>query len=303
MQTDLKNNLFYGFLALLASFCWGLSSVFIKIALESMSPMYIMSFRFSLAALCFILVFHKRILKNLKNIKWIPCILIGLFLSLMNITVHYSLNLTGATTATFFFSIPAVFTPFIGCLLFRYRLQISHLLIVAFVVIGLYMLCNTESGFRFGWGEFLGAVSSLTFAIAMVLQNQYLPQMDDITVAALQTIIIAVVGWIFVLPTEGLLDVTSVLPQAWLIVCFLGVFGAFLTAIFQNVSINHINADFVSVILAAEPVFTAVIAYFVLKETLTPIAICGAVIIMVCIIVNTLFGNRNEVVSKQSKES
>jgi drug/metabolite transporter (DMT)-like permease len=292
LQSALKNNLVYGSMALAASFCWGLSSVFIKVALDSLSPMYLMTFRFSLAALCFILFFHKRIIKNLPDIKWGPCLLIGIFLSIMNITVHYSLNLTGATTATFFFSIPAIFTPFVGYLLFKYRFKASHFLIVIMVVVGLYMLCNTESGFSFGWGEFLGAVSSLAFAVAMVLQNQYLPHMDDITVAAIQTVIIAVSSWLLVLPAEGLMDFSAVTQDAWLIVGFLGIFGAFLTAIFQNVSINHVNADFVSVIFAAEPVFTAIIAFFVLGETLTPLATFGAVIVMACVVITTLFSNK-----------
>ncbi len=292
VQGELKNNLLYGNVALLAAFCWGLSSVLIKIALNSFSPMYVMAFRFTLAAFCFLLFFHKRIKANLPNIKWKPCILIGLFLGIMNITVHYSLNLTGATTATFFFSIPAIFTPFIGYLLYKYPFRAGHLFIVGLVVVGLYMLCITENGFSFGWGEFLGAVSSLTFAIAMVLQNQYLPQMDDITVAALQITIVALCGWVVVLPTEGLMSLSGIPFEAWLIIGFLGIFGAFVTSICQNVSINHINADFVSVILAAEPVFTAVIAYFVLDEKLTAAAVCGAVIIMFCVVVTTLRGSK-----------
>lgn len=290
MNEQITKNLKYGSMALAAAFLWGLASIFIKIALDSFSPLYAMSFRFTVAAVCFLIFFHKRIRENLPNIKWLPCLLIGICLAVMNITVHYSLNLTGATTATFFFSIPAVFTPFVGLLLFRYRVRVSHLFIVALVIVGLYMLCNTEEGFSFGWGELLGAVSSVTFAFGMVLQNRYLPEMDDITVAAVQTVIIAVCGWLITFPLEGPMDFAGVSVSAWLIIAYLGIFGAFITAICQNVSINNMNADFVSVILTAEPVFTAIIAYFVLGEVLTPMAIAGAVIITIGVIIITLRG-------------
>ncbi len=292
MPEQIKTNLKYGSMALGAAFLWGLSSIFIKIALESFSPLYAMALRFSVAALCFVIFFHKRIQTNLPNIKWRPCLLIGICLAIMNLTVHYSLNLTGATTATFFFSIPAIFTPFVGLLLFRYRFRVSHLFIVALVILGLYMLCNTEEGFSFGLGELLGAVSSLAFAFGMVLQNRYLPDMDDITVAAIQTIIIAVCGWLMAIPLEGAMNFADVGVAAWLIIGYLGIFGAFVTAICQNVAINNMNADFVSVIFTTEPVFTAILAYFMLDETLTPIAIAGAVIITVGVIIVTLRGGK-----------
>ena len=292
MGSAIKRNLGFGSLALLAAFLWGLSSVLIKFALESFSPMYTMTFRFSIASICFLLVFHKRIVENLPNIRWKPCLLIGICLAIMNLTVHYSLNLTTATTATFFFSIPAVFTPFVGFLLFRYRFKFRYFGIVALVVVGLYMLCNTTNGFQFGWGEFLGAVSSLAFAFGMVLQNQYLPQMDNITVAAIQTFIIAAFSWLLVIPTEGLTAFSQVSWSAWAMVAFLGIFGAFVTAILQNISINNLNADFVSVIFAAEPVFTAIIAFFALNEVLTPVAAVGAVLIMVGIVIVTLKGDK-----------
>lgn len=302
MRASVKNNLSYGSLALLAAFLWGLASVFIKVALESASPLAIMTLRFTIAAFCFLLIFHRRIWKNWADIQWGPCLLIGLFLGVMNLTVHYSLSLTSATTATFFFSIPAIFTPFVGYLLFRYPFRGSHFVIVAMVVVGLYLLCNTESGFHFGWGEFLGAVSSLTFAIAMVLQNQYLPKMDNITVAAVQTIVIALLSWIVVLPAEGIGTFSGITGRSWGMLLYLGIFGAFLTSILQNVSIDHIDADYVSVILAMEPVFTAGIAFFVLKEVLTLPALCGAALIIAGVVIITLSGRSSPGTLTESRQ-
>ena len=62
------------------------------------------------------------------------------------------------------------------------------------------------------------------------------------------------------------------------IVCTIGGY------MLQNIALEHISAKLVGMAQCIYPVATAVVAFFVLGEALTPLGIVGAIIITICVI-------------------
>ena len=60
----------------------------------------------------------------------------------------------------------------------------------------------------------------------------------------------------------------------------------------QNVALSHISASMVSILLCAEPIFTAVLARIFLAEKLSFTGMIGAVVITICMFAGNYLENK-----------
>lgn len=267
------------------SLMWGFNGVYTKIAMYCMSPFYSLAFRFSIATICFLLIFHKRIAKHIKEFFCLPTLLICFVTVLVFICSHVSLKYTDASIAGFLYSLAVIFSPFMSFFILKSKVNLRHIFLVLFVVVGMYFLCNGNNGFSFGIGELLALMCSVLFALELVLQDKYLGSMDALTLAFVQAVAISVCAWIIALIADGPLDFAAVTNESWLAVIYTGIFGAMLATVFQNLAMAHLSANYVSLMFCVEPILVAIIAYFVLGEVLAPISIMGGAIIIVGVVI------------------
>ena len=70
--------------------------------------------------------------------------------------------------------------------------------------------------------------------------------------------------------------------ESWAAIAFLAVIGTCVAFFLQNFALSRIPSATVSVLLCAEPVFTAAISAVALGEVLTSVGIVGAALIVAC---------------------
>ena len=250
--TQGKNMVFAAFVVLQAIF-YGADNVVMKVAYGEVSPLWCQTLRFGLAFALFMALFGKQIVKGLRGSRvsaWLP---VGVVYAVAFVASSLAVDMTSATNAGFFISLPMLFTPVIALALMRRTYRLSTLVLQIAVLAGLYLLCCNGGVLSFGMGEFVGLGSSALFALGIVLSERGLSEIGPAAMSAVQT------GGAFLFSLGGAVATEpapafgTVSVGTWGAVAFLAIAGTCLAFWLQNKALAHIPAATVSVILCSEP--------------------------------------------------
>lgn len=280
----------FAMLVLVETAIYGLGNVLLKVAYVDLSPLWCSAFRFSIGFAVFMAVFGGRVVACLRRVPmraWLPT---ALLIAVANILNALAVNLTSATNAGFFVSLPMLFVPAFALVAFRRRYAASTALLQVLVVVGLYCLCCNGGSLAFGPGEVAGLASSACFAASMVAGERALDQMDFASTATVQAAATALTSVVMAVCFESVPALGQVSLVTWGCVFYLGVGATFAAYLIQNLALSHLPSTTVSVLLCAEPVCTAVASYLLLGETLGALGLVGATLVIGGTVAATLAG-------------
>lgn len=274
-----RRKILYGSFILLECVLWGLGNPVIKIAGTAIPPFASIALRFSLAFVLYMALFGRRVLQNLRTIRWLPTLAVCFFTALAFTLGTFALLLTDAVIAGFLMGIAVLFTPFLSPLVLKTRFNWKVLPLIALVCVGMYLLCG-GGAFTFGAGELLAILCSLSFAVMLILSEKYIGGMDTITLSTMQCAVAAVLGIACALVFERPYDFRQLTWTGAGAIAYLAVGSTFFAYILQNKAIQNISATFASLAFCTEPIFTALFSYLLLGEVLSPIGFVGAGVIL-----------------------
>jgi drug/metabolite transporter (DMT)-like permease len=284
---NMKKYKYMGFI-LLQSVIYGFGNPLTKIAFGSITPFWSLAVRFTIAFLVFMLFFGERIRTSLKSVEPKVYLPAGICMATAYITCNLALNWTSATNVGFLMSLPVIFAPILALLVYKVKYRLIHIPIQIVVVIGLYLLCFDGNSFVFGKGEITALITAISIAGALVFGEESLKQLDAAAVSAVQVGITALIS----LPCALIFESTEVLSRvtlpAWLVVLYLAIFCTNIAYMLQNSALKNISAAAVSMLQCTQPILTAIISYFLLKEKLSTLGIIGAAIIIICIVLENI---------------
>ena len=163
-------------------------------------------------------------------------------------------------------------------LLFREKLTASKLCGFAAVLIGIILVNGSAfNGNGNLWGIFCGLMSVVMYA-AMVICNKKAQRITGIENATLQLFVSFLTVFIFVLFKQGLtvhLHTEDIIP-----VLILGLFNTGIGCYFYFSSIGKLPVQTVAICGYLEPLSAVVFSVIVLHETMLPIQILGAALII-----------------------
>lgn len=163
-------------------------------------------------------------------------------------------------------------------LLFREKLTASKLCGFAAVLIGIILVNGSAfDGNGNLWGIFCGLMSAVMYA-AMVICNKKARRITGMENATLQLFVSFLTVFIFVLFKQGLtvhLHTEDIIP-----VLILGLFNTGIGCYFYFSSIGKLPVQTVAVCGYLEPLSAVVFSVIVLHETMLPIRILGAALII-----------------------
>ena len=125
---------------MLQSVIYGVGNPLTKVAYESITPFWLLTFRFSIALVIFFLFFGKQIISQLRTAKVSQYLPASLCMALAYITCNLALNWTSATNVGFLMSLPVIFTPLLAIFILHQKYYFRFLPLQIIVVIGLYLL-------------------------------------------------------------------------------------------------------------------------------------------------------------------
>ena len=279
---------------------WGLTFVTVKNAIAILPPFAFNYYRFSLASLI-MLVFALPYLKSLNRATVKAGILLGIMLfagySLQTLGLLY----TSASNAGFITGLSVVLVPFLSMILTQEKPELPVLGGAVSAAIGLALIAGGNLG-NFNLGDLLVLCCAVSFALHILFVGKYSALYSTIWLVTLQIGTVAVLSGLSTFYFEA--GANNFVPAVWSALIITALFATCLAFFIQNYMQRFTSPGHTAIILASEPVFSALFSVWLLQETLTAKTIWGGLFIvagMLCAEIK-LPARQNQSFSAQSEQ-
>ena len=305
--TDPNSN--RGYLAALVSTLFlATTAIFIRyLTLNFQLPALILTFWRELFVACFLLLFFllfkPALLRGAR--PHLPYLAIyGLVLALFNGSWALSVALNGASVATVLVYSSAAFTAVLGWLILKEELGMAKIIAVILSLAGCALVANMLDPKLWALnagGVLVGVLAGLAYAVYSLMgrsasQRGLNPWTTLFFIFGIASVFILITNLAFgrFLPGGAAQPVDLLWLgdslSGWGVLLTLAAVPTLLGFGLYNVSLKHLPSSVANLIMTSEPVFTAIIAYFMFGEMLTPIQIAGGALILAGVVLIRLTG-------------
>ena len=269
--------------ALLAiTLTWGASFALQKVALRDVGPATFNAFRFGAAVIVLGALFWPQLRRASRDERRAGA-LIGVVLGASMLLQSYGLALTSASVSGFISGLPVVITPLLAVPLLGERPGRPAAAGIVLATAGLALISLTDR-LTLGRGDALVLISSVGFALQIVLTGRYATRSDPRVLGTMQSVGALVACLVAALMFDRL--PRTVPPSVAGIVVYLGVVNLGLVWVVQAWAQRHASATRTALVYTMEPVFAALFAALLLGEALSPRATAGALCILAAMLVS-----------------
>lgn len=260
------------FLALI----WGSTFVMVKEAVSQVGIFTFLAMRFWIAAFVLLVLYHRRWLQSSRREILAGCLL-GLFLLGGYFFQTAGLIITTASKAGVITGLYVVLVPFLSGMLIKRPAERQALLGISLATPGLFLL-SLQGDFSLAPGDLLVVVSTLFWALQVVYLGRFSPEMDTVTLAGFQILVVAALSlplaWFLEKPTLGFGG------GVWFAAFFTGALATAFALLIQVWAQRTTSPTRTAIILAMEPVFAAFFGYLLAGDRLSGREILGAALIL-----------------------
>ena len=293
-----------GLCCLIAAAVWGFAFVVVKDSLAYISPLYMVAFRFSIAAVVMMIVFFQR-LKRINKAYLLKAGLVGVFLFLGYLTQTVGCNFTTPGKNAFFTTVYVVIIPFLCWAVMKKRPKWFVFAAVFIQIAGIGFLSLGEDirdGIRLNDGDVLTLACGVFFALQMFWQGAFSKtgeETDPFLYALIEFAVAALLGWLcapfydmknsaFTLqiqpfPVELMQNTRCIVS-----VLYLGLGSTALAFAMQNIGLKYLNPSLATILLSFESVFGMLFSILIpingIRETLSPWGAVGCVLIFIAVL-------------------
>ncbi|MCU7649837.1 DMT family transporter [Pseudomonas piscis] len=263
---------------------FGLTGVFGKLA--AASPAVIVFGRAAFAVLA--LGFFARLASNapwqrLATGDWLRLLLSGLLLAGHWVSFFVSVKIAGVAIATLGFASFPAFTVILEGLIFRERIRINEIVLVALVSIGLVLVTpDFDLASQATTGLLWSVASGLLFSLLSLNNRAGSGRIPAVQAALCQNLVVG----LCLLPVAAP-ELPEVRAMDWLWISLLGIFCTGLAHSLFVASLAVIKARTAAVVFALEPVYGITVAWVLFGENPTLRMLLGGALIITAIVVST----------------
>ncbi|WP_303863186.1 DMT family transporter [Alkalibaculum bacchi] len=267
---------------LVTAFVWGSGFVAVKNALDALSPMYIMTLRFGIAALLTGILFYRKVITiDKEDLK--AGLIIGLFLFSAFTTQTIGLQYTLAGKQAFLTGTNVVMVPFLFWLTSKERPDKFSVFAAILMIVGIGLLTlDLNKGFVLNKGDVLTLLCALLFACHMVTVGIYAKKHDPIKLTVIQLGVAFILSLVIMFATN---DPILFIPNNGIYeVLFLGLFCTFMAYLIQNIAQKYTTPSHAALLLSLESFFGSIMSVIFLGDLFSPNMIVGSALIFTAII-------------------
>ncbi|MHB1654018.1 MAG: DMT family transporter [Desulfitobacteriaceae bacterium] len=281
------------FSLVLVTLIWGATFVVVKRAIADLPPFPFLTIRFALAFLSLLPLINWR--QHFNKQAALKGLGIGIFLFSGYAWQTIGLQYTSASNAGFITGLSVVLVPAIVSLTTRTLPRPTLLFGVLSATVGLALL-SLNQDFRLNRGDLFILMCAVSFALHIFLVGRYSPQTDAVVLTAAQilaaTLLSAFASFVFPQPP---LHFTG---NVWIGILLTAIPATSLAFFVQTKMQQFTSPSHTALILASEPVFSALFAFLLAGETLTSRGLLGAGLVLIGMLVAEFNGPTENV--KQS---
>lgn len=276
---------------ILAAVCYG-TNPFGALPLyeEGVNTSSVLFYRFSMAVLMLtvmLLIERKSFRVNSSDLKTLGSL--GLLFAASSITYYQSFRFMDAGIASTILFVYPVMVAVIMATFFREKVTVSTVTAIILALMGIGLLYRGDAGASLSTtGVFLVMVSSLTYAVYIVVVNQSSIRMSSLklTFYVLLICMLSLLAYSFTSPDLHLMLPPS--PRAWFFACWLGLVPTVLSLVLMAIAVREVGATPTAIMGALEPLTAVAIGVMVFDESLTFRLFVGIVLILSAVLLIVL---------------
>jgi drug/metabolite transporter (DMT)-like permease len=285
---------------LLVTLFWGATFVVVKEAIEEISPLVFITFRFAIAG---IILSPFVIKKRFDRKSILSGMLLGTLLFLGFALQTVGLKYTPATKSGFLTGTAVILIPILQVIIEK-RLPTKGVIVGSLVVmLGVTFLSSggnsvitllSDFGTNFNLGDALTLLSALFFALYIIYIDVETSKFDFWVLLFVQILTVAFFGVIF----SFFLSLTEIEPiritfttNTLFALFYTSIFATLITTALQTKFQKNVTPTKAGIIFAFEPLFAAIFAFFLLGEKLSNFGYIGAALIIIGLLISELYEN------------
>jgi drug/metabolite transporter (DMT)-like permease len=267
---------------LFVTFVWGATFSLTKGALASVPVFAYLAVRFTIASLILIviLLMTRTARKSLNRRSLRLGILLGGLLFGAYGLQTLGLQYTSPATAGFLTGLSVILVPVLGYPLLKIKPQAKTWAGASTAMVGLGLLCGIEL-LQFQVGDILVLMCAVFVALQVLLIEKYGQQTDSLALATVEIVTLTLLSWIatiFDRPTIHSFSAWLDPSVVWaLLIC--AIPGTAIAYWAQNAFQKHTSSTQTAIIFSMEPVFAALIGWWLLHDALTTREAVGCLLI------------------------
>ena len=269
-MTKNTTSLFSSIGILFAAAIWGFAFVIVKDSLDYIGAVWMLAFRFTIAALALALLYSRK-LKNITRRTWLHGGILGLYLFLAYLVQTIGCDYTTAGKNAFLTTIYVFFVPLFLWIQTKKRpaWYVFACALMSITGIGLLAL-GTGDGGAVNIGDILTLVCGIFYAVHIIFTAKYNEEHDPILLTVLQFLFAAVFSWILALIFDGKFPVEQIQnPRVIVSMLYLGLLSTMVCFVLQNVGLKYLPSAWASLLLSFESVFGVIFSTLILGEKIT----------------------------------
>lgn len=268
-----------------ATLIWGFAFVVVKNSLDYVPPIYMLAFRFTIAALVLPFFFIKKI-KNINKKYILNGGLLGFLLFAAYAFQTIGCQYTTAGKNAFITTIYVILVPFLHWIFSKKKPDI-YAIAAAFLGITGIGLLSLQGDLSVNKGDLLTIVCGFCYAIHIVFIARFTEHQDPVILTIIQLASAAVFSWIFAPLYDGAFPVSAVQnPSVIFSMLYLGLLSTMAAFLLQTVCQKYLPPSTAALLLSMEAVFGVLFAWILLKEYLTIRMAAGCILIFTAIVLS-----------------
>lgn len=268
-------------LIVIATLIWGSTFFIMKDTLDDVDLMFLLAFRFSLAAAILALVFWKRWRVMDLRYLWQGGAL-GVLLFAAYAVQNYGLTDTTPGKNAFFTAVYCVIVPFLYWAVDRLRPSRWNVLAALLCVAGIGFV-SWDGGLSLTGGDLLTLLSGFIYACHIVAVSKFSQGRDIFILTILQFAATALCCWTGTLFTHGV-PVDGLPQRAWWVLLYLAVAATALALLFQNVGQKYTDPSSAALLLSLEAPFGVAFSVLFGSENPAPLMYLGFLLIFLAVV-------------------
>jgi drug/metabolite transporter (DMT)-like permease len=276
-------------LAIISAICYGMNPLgALFLYEEGLNVNSVIFYRFIFASILLaIFMIIKKDSFYLKFKEIILLALLGLLFGISAISLFNSFLYMDAGLASTVLFIYPIFVAIIMALFFKEKNSIITILSIVFAFLGVVLLYESDGANVSNFGIFLVIVSSLCYAIYIVIINQYL-KMSALKVTFYSMLFCTITILIHSFFDSSLNIMPLVNFNMWFYTIFLALVPTIISLLFLIKAIQLIGSTSASILGALEPLTAVMIGVYVFNEKITFWLVIGIVFILFGVILIVL---------------
>lgn len=279
-------------LLVLVTAFWGVSYFLMDLCLTDLPPLTLNAFRFLVAFVLLGGVFFQK-MKSISRQTLQYSLLVGVFLTAVYVCCTYGVLYTSISNAGFICALPAATTPVLNFFITGQKPGRRLTLCILLCTVGLALLTLNEA-FRPALGDVICMGVALFYALDLIFTEKAVsqPRVDALQMGILELGVVGVIMLVLSLLLEQPRLPST--PGIWASALFLALFCTGFAFVVQTVQQQYTTASHVGLIFTLEPLFSAIVAYFLADEVLTVRGYVGAALMMSSLILMELLPSKEK---------